>query len=55
MEIATVDMLRWLVEDYRYTPTEAHLLLGVQAKYDIITLGGSVGVRIPKRMLRPQP
>ena len=55
MEIATVDMLRWLVEDYRYTPTEAHLLLGVQAKYDIITLGGSVGVRVPKRVLRPQP
>ncbi len=55
MEIATADMLRWLVEDYRYTPTEAHLLLGVQAKYDIITLGGSVGVRVPKRVLRPQP
>ena len=52
MEIATADMLRWLVEDYRYSPTEAHLIVGAQAKYDIITLGGSVGLRIPKRVLK---
>ncbi len=52
MEIATRDMLRWLVEDYHYTPSEAHLLLGVQAKYEIITLGGSVGLRVPKGVLR---
>lgn len=48
MEIATADMLRWLVAELGYTPRDAHLLLGVRARYDIITLGGSVGVRIPK-------
>ena len=52
MEIATNDMLRWLVEDYGYTATEAHLLIGVQARYDIVTLGGSVGLRVPKRVLK---
>ena len=52
MEIATNDMLRWLVEDFGYSPTEAHLLLGMQARYDIVTLGGSVGLRVPKRVLR---
>jgi acetamidase/formamidase len=52
MELATIDMLRWLIEDFGYTASEAHLLLGMQAKYDVITLGGSVGLRVPKRVLR---
>jgi acetamidase/formamidase len=51
MEIATRDMLTWLVNTYAFTPTEAHLLIGTQARYDVITLGGSVGLRIPKAAL----
>ena len=52
MELATVDMLQWLVENYGRTPTEAHLLVGMQARYNIITLGGAVGLRIPKNALQ---
>lgn len=48
MEIATADMLRWLTSELGYSARDAHLLLGVKARYDIITLGGSVGLRIPK-------
>ena len=51
IEIATRDMLRWLVEDYGFPPREAHLLIGVQARYDVLTLGGSVALRIPKSAL----
>ncbi len=52
MELATNDMLRWLVEDYGYSPSEAHLSIGMQARYDIVTLGGSVALRIPKSILK---
>jgi hypothetical protein len=34
---------------FRLTTQEAHLLIGMRARYDIITLGGSVGLRIPPR------
>ncbi|MBM3727869.1 MAG: acetamidase [Acidobacteria bacterium] len=51
LAIATRDMLRWLVEEHGLTAAEAHLLLGTQARYDVVTLGGSVAVRIAKRHL----
>lgn len=50
--IATVDMLRWLTADYKFTASEANLLLGVRARYDVVTLGGSVALRISKTALR---
>lgn len=46
--IATRDMLRWLTEEYKLTPQEAHLAIGMRARFDLITLGGSVGLRIPR-------
>jgi acetamidase/formamidase len=48
LEIATRDMLRWLTEEHGLSPQEAHLLLGVRARYDLITMGGSVGLRIAR-------
>lgn len=51
-EIATADMLRWLGADYQLEPWESHLILGTRARYDVITLGGSVGLRVPKAALR---
>jgi acetamidase/formamidase len=55
MEMATRDMLAWLVKDHGVEPWEAHLLLGVAGRYDLITLGGSVGVRIPRAALPSLP
>lgn len=52
LELATNDMLQWLVNEYHFTPSEAHLLVGVQAHYNVVTLGGSVALRIPKTALR---
>jgi acetamidase/formamidase len=48
LEIATRDMLRRLVEEHGFTPTEAHLLIGMRARYDVLTLGGSVALRLAR-------
>ena len=51
LEIATRDMLRWLIDEQGLSAQEAHLLIGMRARYDLITLGGSVGLRIARRDL----
>lgn len=50
LEIATRDMLRWLIEQ-GLSAQEAHLLIGMRARYDVITFGGSIGLRIARRDL----
>jgi len=49
LEIALKDMLRWLIEEKRMKPAEAHLLMGAAASLDLVTLGGSTAVRVPRR------
>ncbi|MSV32700.1 MAG: acetamidase [Bryobacterales bacterium] len=49
LEIALRDMLRWLIEEKSMKPAEAHLLIGAAASLDLVTLGGSTAVRIPRR------
>jgi amidase len=44
-------MANWLVKDYGMEPWAAHLLIGYQGKYDVITVAGSVGLRIPRKAL----
>ncbi len=51
LEIANRDMLRWLVEDHQFPPLEAHLLIGATARYDVLTQGGSIALRVPKSAL----
>jgi amidase len=51
LRMATTDMVRWLERDYGLEPWAAHLLVGYQGKYDVITVAGSMGLRIPKRVL----
>lgn len=51
LKIATSDMVAWLVKDYKLEPWAAHLMVGYQGKYDVITVGGSVGLRVPRRVL----
>jgi amidase len=48
LQIATRDMLRWLIDEYGLSAQEAHLMIGMRARYDLITLGGSVGLRIAR-------
>lgn len=52
MATATRDMLRWLVTEHGFNAQEAHLLIGMRARYDLITLGGTVGLRIPREDVR---
>lgn len=49
--VSTVAMIDWLVNDYKLEPWAAHQLIGYQGKYDVITVGGSMGLRIPKKVL----
>jgi amidase len=51
LRMATTDMIEWLERDYGIEPWAAHLLIGYQGKYDVITVAGSMGLRIPKRIL----
>lgn len=55
LQIATTDMVRWLTEEYKMDSWVAQLLLAYQCKYDIITVAGSVGVKIPKSCLPKHP
>jgi amidase len=55
LQVATSDMAVWLAKDYGMEPWAAHLLIGYQGKYDVITVAGSVGLRIPKKYLPPRP
>lgn len=53
LDIALKDMLRWLIEEKGMKPAEAHLLIGASASLDIVTLGGSAAVRVPRRAPTP--
>lgn len=51
LQMATSDMVNWLVKDYKLEPWAAHLLIGYQGEYDVITVAGSMALKIPKRLL----
>ena len=53
-QLATSDMVDWLTTDYKLEPWAAHLLIGYQGRYDVITVAGSMALKIPKKHL-PQP
>lgn len=51
LQIATTDMTEWLTKGYKLEPWAAHLLVGYQGKYDIVTVAGSVALRLPRKSL----
>ncbi len=54
LQLATSDMVNWLTSDYKMEPWAAHLLIGYQGRYDIVTVAGSVALKIPKKQLPQQ-
>jgi acetamidase/formamidase len=54
LQLATSDMVNWLTSDYKMEPWAAHLLVGYQGRYDIVTVAGSVALKIPKKALPQQ-
>jgi amidase len=51
LELATTDMISWLTTEYKLEPWAAHLLIGYQGRYDIVTVAGTVALKIPKAAL----
>jgi acetamidase/formamidase len=51
LRLATSDMVNWLTSEYKMEPWAAHLLIGYQGQYDIVTVAGSVALKIPKKQL----
>ena len=51
LQMATSDMANWLVQDYGLEPWAAHMLIGYQAQYHVITVAGSMALKIPKKYL----
>jgi acetamidase/formamidase len=54
LKVATSDMAGWLVKDYGMEPWAAHLLIGYQGRFDVVTVAGSMALCLPKKRL-PQP
>jgi acetamidase/formamidase len=54
LRLATSDMVDWLVNDYKMEPWAAHLLISYQGRYDVVTVAGSMALRIPKSELPPK-
>jgi len=51
LQLATTDMVRWLVLDYQLEPWAAHQLIGAVARYDVVTVAGSMALKVPKKYL----
>ncbi len=54
LKIATTDMVRWLSEDYKLEPWAAHLMINAVGEYEVVTVAGSVALKVPKRHLPPR-
>ena len=54
LQMATTDMIDWLTTEYKLEPWAAHLLIGYQGRYDVITVAGSMALKIPKKHLPQQ-
>lgn len=55
LQAATADMVRWLADEYKLEPWAAHLLVAFQGKYDVVTVAGTMGLKIPKAALAKHP
>ncbi len=51
LQMATTDMAAWLAKDYHMEPWAAHQLIGMVGRYDVVTVQGSVALRVPKKHL----
>jgi amidase len=49
LQLATTDMVNWLTTDYQLEPWAAHMLIGSIGKYDVVTVQGTMALKIPKR------
>lgn len=55
LKMATSDMVAWLTRDFGLEPWAAHLVIGYQGKYDVVTVAGSMALRVPRSALAARP
>jgi amidase len=51
LQLATTDMVRWLVDDYGLEPWAAHMLIGAAAQYDVATVQGTMALRLARSQI----
>ena len=51
LSMATTDMVKWLTSEYKLEPWAAHLLVAFEGQYDVVTVSGSMALRVPKKYL----
>ena len=51
LQMATSDMVTWLVEDYGMEAWAAHQLIGMVGRYDVVTVAGSVALKVAREHL----
>ncbi len=52
LQMATTDMAHWLIDEYKLEPWAAHLLIAFQGKYEVVTVAGTMALKIPRNSLR---
>jgi len=52
LELATTDMVQYLMNDHGLEEWAAHLLIAFQGKYEVVTARGSMALLIPRTALR---
>ena len=51
LKVATTDMVRWLIDDYKLEPWAAHTMVGAIGQYEVVTVAGSMALKIAKKHL----
>lgn len=51
LQMATSDMAKWLVTDFGMEDWAAHMLIGMVGRYDVVTVAGSMALRVPRANL----
>jgi len=52
LQMATTDMAHWLIDEYKLEPWAAHVVIAFQGKYEVVTVAGTMALKIPKSALR---
>ena len=51
LQMATTDMASWLEQEYKIEPWAAHQLIAMQGKYDVVTVAGTMALKIARKWL----
>ncbi len=54
LQLATTDMVQWLAADHGFEDWAAHTLVGMVGQYDVVTVAGSMALRVPREHLGGQ-